>query len=69
MSYVNFYLAGVPGGKQGLVLPVYDDPADGPAIATLQSVFPEREIVTVPGTILFEGGGGVHCITQQEPMP
>jgi agmatine deiminase len=32
-------------------------------------VFPEREIVTVPGTILFEGGGGVHCITQQEPMP
>ncbi len=69
MSYVNFYLAGVPGGKQGLVLPVYDDPADAPAIATLQAVFPDREIVTVPGTILFEGGGGVHCITQQEPMP
>ncbi|MBU0726509.1 MAG: agmatine deiminase family protein [Alphaproteobacteria bacterium] len=67
MSYVNFYLAGTPGGPQGLVLPVYDDPADAPAIATLQRAFPEREIVTIPGTILFEGGGGVHCITQQEP--
>lgn len=69
MSYVNFYLAGTPGGPQGLVLPIYYDPADGPAIATLQRVFPDREIVTIPGTILFEGGGGVHCITQQEPAP
>jgi agmatine deiminase len=29
--------------------------------------YPGREIVTVPGATILEGGGGPHCITQQIP--
>jgi len=62
-SYVNFYIA-----NGGIVLPVFDDPADRAAIETLERVFPEREVATVPGLEIVRGGGCVHCITQQEPV-
>ena len=62
-SYVNFYIA-----NGGIVLPVFDDPAARAAIETLERVFPEREVATVPGLEIVRGGGCVHCITQQEPV-
>jgi len=31
-------------------------------------LFNDREIVSVPAVDIFKGGGGVHCITQQEPL-
>ncbi|MEE2672939.1 MAG: agmatine deiminase family protein [Myxococcota bacterium] len=62
-SYVNFYIA-----NGGIVLPVFDDPADHAAIETLERVFPERQVATVPGIDIVRGGGCVHCITQQEPV-
>jgi agmatine deiminase len=34
----------------------------------LQSLFPEREIVLVRIDHIAEGGGGIHCITQQQPL-
>lgn len=61
-SYINFYL---PNG--GLIMPSFDDPADLPARAVLADCFPEREIVQIDATALVHGGGGIHCITQQEP--
>lgn len=61
-SYVNFYL---PNG--GLVMPSFDDPSDLSARAILADCFPEREIVQIDAHALVEGGGGIHCITQQEP--
>jgi agmatine deiminase len=63
MSYVNFYL---PNG--GVVVPSFDDPErDVAALHTLQAVFPEREVVSVPGLDLIVGGGNAHCLTQQQP--
>jgi agmatine deiminase len=46
---------------------VFDDPHDEDAILTYKRLFPDREIVTVPGREILLGGGNVHCITQQEP--
>jgi agmatine deiminase len=63
-SYVNFYLA-----NGGLVMPSYGVPGDARARAVLQAAFPDREIAPVDVTHLASGGGGIHCITQQEPRP
>jgi len=65
MSYINHYVA-----NGGVVLPVFDDPADEPAREALARAFPDREVVTVPGLPIVKNGEGcVHCITQQEPAP
>ena len=64
MSYINHYLA-----NGGVVLPVFDDPADASAIETAARAYPDREIAPVPGMDIVRGGGCIHCITQQEPLP
>lgn len=61
-SYVNFYIA-----NGGVVFPTFDDPNDGKAKETLQSVFPDREIIGVYAREIIIGGGNIHCITQQQP--
>lgn len=62
LSYVNFYLA-----NGAVIAPVFDDPADAPAMEALRAAFPERTVVPVPGIEIVRGGGCVHCITQQVP--
>ena len=62
-SYVNFYLC-----NGGLILPAFGDPHDGRARDTLAQAFPDREIAVVPALDIVAGGGGIHCITQQEPQ-
>jgi len=62
-SYINFSFV-----NGGLVLCTFDDAAaDDAAAATFARLFPGRRIATVPALPLFEKGGGVHCITQQQP--
>jgi agmatine deiminase len=64
VPYVNLYLAnGV------VVVPTCgDDPdRDAEVLGRLETVYAGREVVGVPGRMLAEGGGGVHCITQQVP--
>jgi agmatine deiminase len=64
VPYVNLYVAnGV------VVVPTCgDDPdRDAEVLARLKDVYAGREVVGVPGRMLAEGGGGVHCITQQVP--
>jgi agmatine deiminase len=61
-SYVNFYLT-----NGGLVMPAFDDPADLPASRVLKDCFPARDVVQIDARDLVQGGGGIHCITQQEP--
>lgn len=62
LSYLNFYIA-----NGGVVIPSFADPADSAALATLTRLFPERRVVAVPTLDLVHGGGGIHCITQQQP--
>jgi agmatine deiminase len=61
-SYVNFYIA-----NGGIVMPGFGVPGDARARAVIQAAFPDREIVQVDITQLASGGGGIHCITQQQP--
>ena len=64
LSYVNFYIA-----NGGIVMPGFDDAADKIAYRTIAAAFPDREVVQVPCLDLLHGGGGIHCITQQQPAP
>jgi len=62
LSYINFYIA-----NQAVMAPVFDDPADGPALDILRRLFPERTVIPLPGIEVVRGGGCFHCITQQVP--
>jgi len=61
-SYVNFYLA-----NGGVVMPAFNDPNDEKARAVLADCFPSRDILQIDALDIVQGGGGIHCITQQEP--
>jgi agmatine deiminase len=61
-SYANFYIA------NGVVLlPAYDPERDEQARSTLQSLFPDREIIAIDCTDLVWGLGAFHCVSQQWP--
>ncbi|MFT8705232.1 agmatine/peptidylarginine deiminase [Bifidobacterium aquikefiricola] len=61
-SYINHYVA------NGAVFAcVFDDPNDAQAVEILASAYPGRTIVPIQARPLFERGGGIHCITQQQP--
>src|SRR3954452_11518570 len=64
VPYTNLYVL-----NRAVAVPVAgDDPdRDADVLARLAAIFPGREMVPVPGRMLAEGGGGVHCITQQVP--
>lgn len=62
VPYLNAYLA-----NGGAIVPIANRPEDGEALERIAKLFPEREVVPVPGACLTYGGGGPHCITQQLP--
>lgn len=63
-SHMNFYI-----GNARVLLPVFGTRWDEPARATLQTLFPDREVVACSARSLLEGGGTFHCMTQQLPSP
>ncbi|MEV8479676.1 agmatine deiminase family protein [Streptomyces sp. NPDC051173] len=62
-SYVNYYVA-----EGAVILPRFGDRrADERAAAVLRDLHPGREVRAVEIHTLAEGGGGIHCATQQQP--
>jgi agmatine deiminase len=61
-SYVNFYIA-----NGAVIAPAYGIAEDASAFETLRCAYPDRVVIPVALKDLFRGGGGIHCITQQEP--
>ena len=61
-SYINFYLA-----EGAVIMPSFGVAEDGAAKSLLAEVFPRRKIVQTPAREVAKGGGGIHCITQQQP--
>ena len=43
------------------------EPSGKLAAAIMAKAFPDRRIVQVPAHDIVQGGGGIHCITQQQP--
>ena len=63
-SYVNHLVC-----NGGVVACGFDDPRDHEAREILQDAYPGRHVVSVDARPLFARGGGIHCITQQQPDP
>lgn len=61
-SYVNHLVV-----NGGVVACGFCDPADEPAREALAAAYPGRDVVMVDARPLFARGGGIHCITQQQP--
>jgi agmatine deiminase len=61
-SYINYYIA---NGK--VLVPNYNDPNDAVANAKIQTLYPTRTVVGIDVRNLYENGGMVHCVTQQQP--
>ncbi|MGZ4770666.1 MAG: agmatine deiminase family protein [Ilumatobacteraceae bacterium] len=61
-SYINHYVC-----NGAVILCAFDDPRDEDAAAILSRLYAGREVVLVDARTIFDGGGGIHCITQQQP--
>ena len=61
-SYVNAYIC-----NGGVIMPKYGVREDGLAREIFEEYLPDRRVVSVPIPAIAIGGGGIHCITQQEP--
>ena len=58
-SYVNHVLV-----NGGVIACSFEDGNDADAVAILADAYPGRRVVARP---LFARGGGIHCVTQQQP--
>jgi len=61
-SYCNYYMA-----NNVVLVPNYNDPNDAAANAIIQELHPGRTVVGIDCRNLYENGGMVHCVTQQQP--
>ncbi|EMY32891.1 peptidylarginine deiminase [Arthrobacter crystallopoietes BAB-32] len=61
-SYINHLVI-----NGAVIACTFNDPADEKALAILANAYPGRRIVGVDARELFARGGGIHCITQQQP--
>lgn len=61
-TYANFLII-----NGAVLVPTYNDPADGAALKALAGCFPGREIVGVSCRSLIYQYGSLHCVTMQLP--
>ena len=61
-SYLNYY-----AGNEVVLVPVYGDINDEVATEILAELYAGREIVPIDVTALYQYGGMIHCVTQQQP--
>jgi agmatine deiminase len=62
-SYVNYYV-----GNTAVLVPNYNDPNDAAANSIIQTLYPTRTVIGIDCRNLYENGGMVHCVTQQQPV-
>ncbi len=61
-SYCNYYIANTV-----VLVPNYNDPNDSVANSIIQNLHPNKNVVGIDVRNLYEYGGMVHCVTQQQP--
>jgi len=62
LSYINFCIV-----NRAVIVPEFEDSRDARARAAIAEAFPDRQIVPAFATDICRGGGGIHCITLQQP--
>ena len=62
-SYCNYYIA-----NNVVLVPNYNDANDQVANDLIQELYPERTVIGVDVRNLYENGGMIHCVTQQQPV-
>ncbi|QJR81398.1 agmatine deiminase family protein [Alteromonas pelagimontana] len=62
-SYANFLIC-----NRAVLLPVYEQPEDGEAIAIVQRAFPHHSVVPINCATLVKQFGSLHCISMQVPQ-
>lgn len=62
-SYINYYIL-----NNKVLVPNYKDPNDSVANSIIQSLYPGRKVVGIDVRNLYENGGMIHCVTQQQPL-
>ena len=62
-TYANFLIM-----NEAVLLPVYNCETDEQAVQTLQTVFPDKEIVPIDCSVLILQHGSLHCVTMQYPQ-
>jgi agmatine deiminase len=65
LSYINFYIA-----NGAIIMPAFGALEDAAAKAQLAELFAGRQIIQLSAEAslaIVGGGGGIHCITQQQP--
>ena len=61
-SYLNYYVA-----NKVVLAPVYHDANDAAAVQILSELYAGRTVVPIDVTALYQYGGMLHCVTQQQP--
>ncbi|WP_031469315.1 agmatine deiminase family protein [Sciscionella sediminilitoris] len=61
-SYVNHLVV-----NGAVIACSFADPVDAEAAAILAEAYPGRQVVGIDARAIFARGGGIHCITQQQP--
>ena len=61
-SYLNFVII-----NELVLVPHYGIKEDNEAMIAFKKAFPNKKIVPLNPISLNWGGGGMHCITQNEP--
>lgn len=62
-SYINYYVC-----NGGVIVPMFNDPQDLPALEKIQLLYPTRKVIGLPTREILLGGGNIHCVTQQIPF-
>ncbi len=62
-SYLNYYI-----GNEVILLPFYNDVKDEVAISILSELYEDRKIIPINVTGLYQYGGMLHCVTQQQTL-
>ena len=61
-SYLNHLVV-----NDGVIACTFGDEQDDASLGLLAEAYPGRRVVGVDARPLFDRGGGIHCITQQQP--
>lgn len=62
LSYINFYIA-----NDAIIMPSFGCKQDDEAKSVLTDLFPHRSVHQIDANEILVGGGGIHCITMQQP--